>query len=182
MIICTLAATTSCNMQVKKERLARIDSLAVHLNYVREQLQSVDSIMIVNRTRDIGQTSAWVYENITDTLASKEGISFGDYMRVKKYYGKALGRYSEVSKELRYSEDQLKTLREDVSNNFYSEEEFNGYFNTEATSIKSLVRACDELMEIYASSNNKYERSKTEVVKMIDSVKSIIYASEPIAK
>lgn len=173
---------SACNSEVKKERLQRIDSLGVHLNYVNETLEEVDSAMLQNRINEIRKTSDWVYDNITDTLPKKPGLAFGDYLRTNKYLGQALSRYDEVKRELNYSERQVKTLRTDVENNFYSEEEFEGYFRTEAESVASLVSATDELKSRYDYSKERYNKFKPVVKDMVDSLKNVIYGSEPIAK
>lgn len=88
----------------------------------------------------------------------------------------ALARYGEVSRELQYSQKQLENLRKDVKESFYSEEEFAGYFKTEARSIGNLVNATDELKEKYASSNGRYAALKPVLNEIVDSIKSVIYA------
>lgn len=180
--ILTLIASTSCNQAVKQERVTRIDSLGVHLNYVGEVLNDVDSQMIWNRISDVDQTSAWVYDNVTDTLERKAGLTFGDFVRSKKYLTQALTRYGEVGRELRYSERQLATLRKDVENSFYSEEEFAGYFRAESRSVAKLVEATDELKTKYELSDEKYVRLKPQVKAIVDSIQSVIYANEPISR
>ena len=184
-ILTLLAMATSlvsCNEQVKEERIQRIDSLGIHLNYVDESLQDMDSVLLVNRTTEIDNTSSWVYDNITDTLDRVPGLTFGDYMRTKKYLGQSLERYDQVQRELRYSSKQLKSLREDVLNSFYSEEEFSGYFNTEAQSVKRLVDATDELKEKYQMSNDRYTKFKPKVNAIVDSIKAVIYDSKPVKR
>lgn len=177
-----LLSITSCNSTVKKERLQRIDSLGIHLNYVEETLSQLDSVLIDNRITDINQTSSWLLDNATDTLNRKSGIAIGDYLRSAKYLGQAKARYAEVSKELRYSKKQLDMLRADVKGSFYSAEEFRGYFNTEAQSIAKLISATDELKEKYQTSNEFFENNKPLAKQAIDSIKAIIYGSEPVSK
>ena len=163
---------SSCNSGVKKERNQRIDSLGIHLNYVEETLAQLDSVLIENRLVD----------NVTDTLNRKAGIAVGDFIRSGKFLDQAKSRYHEVSKELRFSKKQLETLRADVKKNFYSEEEFRGYFNTEAQSISKLVSATDELKEKYEKSNEFFARQKPLVKEAVDSVKAIIYGAEPVSR
>ena len=50
-----------------------------------------------------------------------------------------------------------------MENSFYSEEEFAGYFKTEASSIKSLVDATDELQSKYQLSDERYTKLKPQV-------------------
>ncbi|NQV54097.1 MAG: hypothetical protein HQ500_13005 [Flavobacteriales bacterium] len=170
------ASLVSCNQQVKEERLQRVDSLGIHLNFVAETLHDFDSVMLMNRIGDVDRTSTWVYDNVTDTLDRKPGIAFGDFQRTKKYLTQALTRYGEVSRELRYSEQQLENLRKDVKESFYSEAEFAGYFKTESRSIGNLVNATDELKEKYDSSNGQYTALKPMLNEIVDSIKSVIYA------
>ncbi len=174
--IALVTSLVSCNQQVTEERLQRIDSLGIHLNYVSETLNDVDSVMLMNRIGDVDRTSTWVYDNVTDTLERKPGLAFGDFQRSKKYLMQALARYGEVSRELQYSQKQLENLRKDVKESFYSEEEFAGYFKTEARSIGNLVNATDELKEKYASSNGRYAALKPVLNEIVDSIKSVIYA------
>lgn len=179
---CSLLTSTSCDQQLRKKRLARIDSLESHLNGVQDVLNNVDSVLLENRIRDIDQTSNWVYDNITDTLSAKPGLLFGDYMRSKKYLGQALTRYKDVRNELIYSKKQINTLRTDVQNGFYSQEEFKAYFDVEATSISKLNEAADELQSNYEMSTERYQKFKPGVNQLVDSIKSVIYAREPISK
>lgn len=176
------ASLLSCNQQVKEERLKRIDSLGIHLNYVSESLSEIDSALLTNRINDIERTSTWIYDNVTDTLDRSPGLAFGDFIRSKKYLNQSVGRFGEVSSELRYSEKQLENLRRDIKENFYSDEEFEGYFKTESRSIANLVGAVDELKNKYVSSNDQYMRLKPRITKIVDSIKSVIYASEPITR
>lgn len=178
----SLITFSSCNMQVKKERLEKIDSLGVHLNYVGEQLQSLDEQLLENRRSEIDHLSTWVWDNVEDTLPKKQGLAFGDLMRTTKYIKKAQSQYNEVSDEYNYSQEQLKTLRKDVENSFYSEEEFKGYFQTEARSIDALVKASDELKSNYDYSNSRYEKYKPTVDGLVDSIKAVIYSDEPVRK
>ncbi|HAQ69689.1 MAG TPA: hypothetical protein DCR48_01815 [Flavobacteriales bacterium] len=173
---------TSCNSATKKERLERIDSLGIHLNYVEETIAELDSVLIENRIADINQTNQWLGDNITDTLARVEGIAIGDFFRTGKFLGQAKSRYNEVSKELRFSKKQLETLRNDVKNSFYSEEEFSGYFNTESQSIAKLVDATDELKSKYEMSDTRFTKFKPLAKGIIDSIKTVIYGSEPVSK
>jgi uncharacterized coiled-coil DUF342 family protein len=167
---------TSCNQQVKEDRLKRIDSLGVHLNYIAETLEEMDSIMLVNRINDIRVSSGWIIDNITDTLDQRPGLIFGDFVRSKKYLEQAVTRYDEVRKELNYSRRQLETLRTDVKENFFSEEEFKGYFNTESASIERLIHATDELKSKYETSNERYTSLKPKMNHILDSIKAVIYA------
>ena len=180
MILCSLIATTSCNNDIKESRLRQIDSLGTHLNHVREVVGAVDSQMIVNRIQQMEETGSWVLDNLTDTLDPESGIILGDHLRCQKFYKKAILRYGQVKSELEFSEKQLATLRTDVKNSFYSEEEFTGYFKAEAESLDRLVKATDELEGTYESVNVSFERTKPGVTSLLDSIKSVIYSSEPI--
>jgi peptidoglycan hydrolase CwlO-like protein len=177
-----LVSLSACNRQVKKERIQRIDSLGVHLNYVGERLQELDEQLLENRRSEIDHLSSWVWDNVEDTLPKKQGLAFGDLMRSTKYLKKTQSQYKEVADEYNYSQEQLKTLRKDVENSFYSEEEFNGYFRTEARSIDALVKASDELKTNYEYSNERYEKYKPTVDALVDSIKAVIYSDEPIRK
>jgi hypothetical protein len=181
-LLVLLISLSSCNQKIKEARLAQIDSLGTHLNHVHEVVNSVDTNLIVNRMSEITRNGDWLLENITDTLAAKPGIELGDYLRSKKFYGKAFSKYGEVKAELIYSEKQLTALRNDVKNKFYSDEEFGGYFRTEAESIKALVAATDNLENSYGSLNEQYQFSKPRITGILDSIKNIVYSSEPITK
>ena len=173
---------TSCNSATKKERLERIDSLGIYLNYVEETIAEFDSAVIENRITDINQSNQWLGDNITDTLGRVEGLAIGDFFRTGKFLGQAKARYNEVSKELRYSKKQVETLRNDVRNSFYGEEEFNGYFNTESQSIAKLVDATDELKSKYEISDTRFKKFKPLAKGIIDSIKTVIYGSEPVSQ
>jgi len=182
LIVISAVIFGACNQGVKKERLKQLDSLGTHLNHVREIVESVDSQQVANRLTEIDKNSMWVFDNINDTLSRKPGMAFGDYLRTKKFFGKALDRYHLVNKELRFSEMQLANLRADVQNNLYTDEEFENYLESESESIERLSEASEELEASYGSVNAQYERVKPQVTTLLDSIKSVIYASEPIAR
>lgn len=170
----------SCNQAIKEERLKRVDSLSNELERSAELFAKVDSVLIMNRLADIDRTGLWIYDNATDTLDRDIGIVFGDFMRTKKYYNQCMTRYVDVRSELDYSSEQLDALRLDVKNNFYSEQEFKGFFNAEAESMAKLVSATYELEEKYLTTNDRYAKFKPVVNSMVDSIKAIIYAPEPV--
>lgn len=178
---CALALG-ACNQQVKRERMQQIDSLGTHLNHVREIVESIDSQQIAGRMTEIDNNSMWVFDNITDTLPREPGLAFGDYLRTKKFFNKALDRYTQVKRELIFSEKQLATLRTDVQNSFYADEEFMNYFNTESESIAKLTAAADDLQVKYQNVNTQYTQIKPRVTALLDSIKSVIYASEPAGR
>lgn len=179
MSVSLMLALSSCNNQVEKERLSKIDSLGTHLNHVREVVTAVDSALIVRRLDEMNHTGEWLLDNLTDTLDRQTGLVVGDYLRCQKFYRKSMDRYKLVRNELEYSEKQLQNLRTDVKNSFYSEEEFKGYFETEATSVERLVNATDELEGTYEAVNQQYQKFKPSVTEILDSIKSVIYSSEP---
>lgn len=170
---------TSCNQKTKTERLKRIDSLGVFLNHVGEVVAAFDSAEVTSRVQEIDKNSLWVFDNVTDTLDSKPGIAFGDYIRTKKFFGKAMDRYRVVKRELAFSTAQLANLREDVENGFYTNEEFRGHFKSEAESVAKLTAAADELTSKYETADGQYQRVKPQVASLLDSIKSVIYASKP---
>jgi len=174
--------STSCNQQVKEERIKRIDSLGVHLNYVNESLEQIDSVLLSNRIADIERNGDWLYENITDTLKREPGLAFADFLRSKKYFNRTLSRYNEVKAELAYSEAQLATLRNDVQNSFYSDEEFAGYFGTESASVSELVNTADNLTSSYESTNAQFDQLKPRITEIVDSIKTIIYDDMPLVQ
>jgi len=179
-IALSVITMTSCDSAIKNQRLKRIDSLGTYLNHVNEVTSNVDSALIEKRINNLSSTGDWVLANITDTLDPKPGITFGDHLRCKKFYDKSRLRLMQVKTELKYSEKQLQKLRTDVENSFYSDEEFEGYFKTEAQAIEKLVNASDELAATYESVNAQYDYTKPKVDAIVDSIKAIIYSPEPI--
>jgi hypothetical protein len=173
---------SSCNNKVKEERGKRIDSLGIHLNHVEDVLKTVDTIALTNWNSQIGQVESWLWDNVEDTLDLKSGIVIGDFLRTKKYIGKVESRYRDVKKETKYASKQLASLREDVKNNFYSEEEFKGYFGTESAAIDELVKAGDQLEVANGSLVERYKLIYPEATQIIDSIKTVIYGDKPRAK
>lgn len=180
LMLVIISTMSSCNQKQQAQRIQQIDSLGAFLNHVGEVVESIDSAQIEKRLVEMSASGAWVFENISDTLDRKSGLQFGDYMRCQKFYGKALQRYVQVKKELKFSETQLATLRLDVKNNLFSDNEFNGYLKTEAISIENLVKASEELQNGYTSANAQFESTKPAVNHLIDSVKSITHSPVPV--
>jgi len=179
LVIALAASLSSCSSKVKEERLTRIDSLGIHLNHVQDVLKSVDSVALENWSSEISRNEVWVWDNLTDTLEPQPGIIAGDYFRTKKFTGKVLGRYGQVKKEVGYAQTQLATLREDVKNSFYSEEEFHAFFNAEAEAMDKLVKAGDELESASGSVFERYKLIKPRFEHILDSIKTHIYGDKP---
>lgn len=165
---------TGCNQDVKQQRLSKIDSLGTHLNYIREVVDNIDPQVIENRVAELNRTGEWFLENLNDTLSRRPGIQLGDHLRCIHYYDKAMNHYDKVKNELKYSEEQLQSLRNDVKENFYSEEEFEGYFETEAEAITRLSDATTDLERSLEGVNAQYKFSKEQVKVIRDSVEAHI--------
>ncbi len=179
LLACVLAFT-SCNTEVKKERIQKIDSLGSLLNHVNELVAQVDEAKIQTRLSEMNLVGNWFLDNVEDTLDPKTGLILGDYLRCKKFYGKASQRLSQVKTELEYSEKQLSTLRGDVNNGLYNDDEFLIHFKSEAESAAKLMEATEELDRTYVSVNAQYAKTKAPVLTLKDSIKSVILSPEPI--
>lgn len=179
-LLATTVALSSCDAQVKKERIQKIDSLGSILNHVNEVVATVDDAKIQARLDEMNQIGNWFLDNVEDTLSPEPGIILGDYLRCKKFYGKASKRLSQVQTELEYSENQLSTLRADVNNGLYNDQEFLEHFSSESESAVKLMEATDELERTYESVNAQYDKTKAPVISLKDSIKSVILSPEHI--
>ena len=181
-ILAVGATLISCDARHKSERLAKIEKLGVELNQVAEFLNEVDSASMAQKIQSSDAKVNWIYENITDTLDRKNGIALGDYMGLNKTMSSTLNGYSQVKREYKYSESQLKSLRKDVENGFFTEEEFEANFETEEEAAERLNEAIEQLEHNLAQINNGYDKLDPIVSSYVDSVKSIILSPKPIAK
>lgn len=172
----------SCDARHKTERLAKIDKLGVELNRVAEFLNEVDSSSIALRIDDSEKNVNWIYENITDTLDRKNGIALGDYMGLNKTMRSTLMGYSQVKSEFRYSQNQVKSLRQDVENGFFTEEEFEKNFETEEEAVERLSEAVEQLENNMIKINSGYDRLNPIISAFVDSVKAVILSPKPVAK
>jgi hypothetical protein len=179
-ILVATVVLSSCNGQVKEKRIQQIDSLGSILNHVNEVVTSVDPDLITGRVSEINETGNWFLDNLEDTLDPEPGIVLGDFFRCKKFYNKAAVRYNQVKTELEYSEAQLSSLRADVNNGLYTDEEFDQHLKSEATSTAKLLEAADELDGSYTSVNTQFAKCKKAVVALKDSIKSIILSPDPV--
>ena len=177
-ILAIIVVLSSCNSEVKKERIQKIDSLGSLLNHVNEVVAGVDEAKIQSRLAEMNQMGNWFLDNVEDTLDPVSGIILGDYLRCKKFYNKAVTRLSQVNKELEYSEKQLSTLRSDVGNGLYDDSEFLIHFNSEAESTSKLIEATDELERTYVSVNAQFVKTKAPVVALKDSIQAVILSPE----
>lgn len=172
----------SCDTQVKEKRMARIDSLGIHLNHVEDVLAMVDTVALENWKSHISTEETWLWDNATDTLDPQPAILVGDLFRTKKYIGKVQARYSEVKKEAAYAKKQIATLREDVKNSFYSKEEFEGYFITEADAMEKLAKAADDLENANGSLVERYKKILPQATLVLDSIRNAVYDPTPRKK
>lgn len=177
LIVISLSA---CNQQVKNERLARIDSLQRYLPAVQSVLNEIDSARLQVGLNQIQQRQDWIFENVQDTFTKGPGMIISDYIRMEKYLGQSLMRFNEVKNELKYTRSQLNDLRTDVEEASLSEEEFNGYFNTEAEAVAELNDAAGDLATKYESIITKFNKLDKASAQVVDSIKAVIYSDKPL--
>lgn len=180
LLLLTGTIMLSCNNEVKQARIGQIDSLQSYLPEVEAIIQRIDSTSIARRTTNIERNTDWVFENVDDTLGKKFGLSFGDYGRLMKLYSKMNANYRKLKDEYAYTEKQLNTLEKDVKNNFYSAEEFEGYFATEEEALLDLLGMANSVNDTYYHLNERYNKLHAEVDSFITATKEIIYA--PVEK
>ncbi len=177
---CAGIVLSSCNQQVKNERLKRIDSLETYIPAVEAILDQIDSAQIELQLNQISQTEDWLLDNVDDTIPKKPGMIVADYFRVAKYLGQSLGRYKSVQIEVAYTKKQIQSLREDVINSFYSDEEFEGYFSTEADAVAKLNDAAGELATKHESISEEHKKLQMASTQVMDSIKAVIYSDQPL--
>lgn len=178
--IASLFLAFSCNSRQLADRTQEIDSLGVHLNRVREIVEGFDSAKVDAQMKEIEQFGNWLFENVTDTLEPKKGLLLGDFMRSKKYLNKTMSSYQVINRELAYSEKQLKSFRMDVSNGLITDEDYSKHFQTESSAIAALSDAAEQLESEYISNNDQFAKRQPLVAAFVDSVKSVIYSSNPV--
>lgn len=180
ILLCLAGLLSSCNEQIKKERLQRIDSLEAYLPAIQTILKQVDSARIERQLSDIKKTQDWIFDNVEDTIPKRAGMSIADYMRSEKYLSQSLSRYNGVRKELVYTKAQILTLREDVKKSFYSDEEFEGYFKAEAEAVAKLNEAAGELATKHETISESHKKLHAATTEAIDSIKSVLFSDQPI--
>ena len=146
--ILVIVAFSSCMSPEKKHCIKRIDSLMTYIDSTQFYFTKIDSVKIFKIFED--------YKKVADDAATysvnlKPVDSRWDYLipfaNIEKPLKKALSRYIKFQDEIRFSRNQLKTLRQDFKNDIIDSKKFVEYFQSECEAVNDMfmrIRHFDE--------------------------------------
>jgi hypothetical protein len=140
-----VSALMACNSEVRQNRLKRIEALEHQLGEADAHLQTVDTAMAQKRLKEINAINEWVFEHQRDTLHKRVGLPLSDILRSKKYFERSIIQSKVAFGAVNTCRTQLSALRRDVENDFYTDDEFIGYYDTEAKAVAVAITEAGNL-------------------------------------
>ena len=154
---------TSCVNKSKNEKLSQVDSLLSDVHAMHQSLSgfNFDSInIIVDETRNLMQ----VYSNADSKSLSNSDFKLFDYCgNIQRTFTKFNGAYSNIQKEITYSEQQLKDLMLDVKDDKISDSLFVEVIKTETEIILQLESDIKTKLDVLNSKWELYRIVKNEI-------------------
>ena len=154
---------TSCVNKSKNEKLSQVDSLlsdvhSMHLSISKFNFDSIN--IIVDETRNLMQ----VYSKADSKSLSNADFKLFDYCgNIQRTFTKFNSAYSNIQKEITYSEQQLKDLMFDVKDDKISDSLFVEVIKTETEIILQLESDIKTKLDVLNSKWELYRIVKNEI-------------------
>ncbi len=133
--VAVLTVILGCNHKEKTKRIAEIDSLNTLLDSIKTALDTVN-FSDVEKYQSIFSRNLEDYKKYNDGgKDDKTWPVITQYFSIKKGFKRYIEDYDSFRKELKYSRNQLESLKKDVKRNIISKEDYSKYINTEKQAI-----------------------------------------------
>ena len=148
----TLAA---CSNEQTKQQLAQLQELQQHYEKVNTQFANLPLDWFQEKLKENEIKTAFIQNNIQDTIDKNTAFTFGDFMRLRRNIKKFQAAYEEQEKNLMFAQNQLNSLTTDVNNELIDKVDFETYFQRESKALNDIAERVEQL-ERWA--NNLKER------------------------
>ncbi len=147
--------------------VSQVEELEETIQKAQQSIVTIDTSKIGNALRISTGNLKFIQENFKDTMDKETAFLMSDYSASRKSLKRLLENYSDVIRELSYSQSQLANLKLDVENNVMEEQKFNDYYSSESKSVEKLDEYAKNIVEWYASALRMYEEKNSAVEKIV---------------
>ena len=179
-----LVLASSCNQSKYNKEINSIDVLLSSLDSSQTILLSLDT-SAANANWDSIKGKIIIlktyYDSKKDTVERKESFLVSDYYSMRKPFRTFSSRYQSALKEIKFSQEQLLALKQDLSNNLMKEELVKKHLLIETSATQTLVLDVKKLQKNIELNTLKLKRVQPQIDSLI-SVLKIIEPSEESSK
>jgi hypothetical protein len=181
MIGTILVLSTSCKNNSFSNEVKTCDSLLTILKMNDSIITNVDSAMFVDLRKDVADAILAIenhYKSTKDTMSKKNAFLLSDYRLVFKGVKRFDQHYNEYKKEVKYSIQQVNSLKTDLINKSITEPLAKRFLAEEIKSVIELdmkVRSFDTMNK---STREKYIEQKPVIIQFQDSLTSSLSISK----
>lgn len=176
-----LVLSTSCKNNSFSNEVKTCDSLLTILKKNDSIITNVDSAMFIDIRKDVADAILAIenhFKATKDTMSKKNAFILSDYRLVFKGVKRFDQHYNEYKKEVKYSIQQVNSLKTDLINKSITEPLAKRFLAEEIKSVTELdmkVRSFDTMNK---STREKYIEQKPVIIQFQDSLTSSLSISE----
>lgn len=174
LFIATAALMTACNSDLSEE-IAKVELMEqkvdeaemIFLSWNLDSLKTAGKAINakVNMIKELLETG-----NID--ISDEEAITVADFKAAAKAFKKMDLKVPQIIEEIGYSREQLRALKNDLSNASHSKDEFSSYLKNENQACVTLLDSVKKLDEGFQKSNSRVYRLGPGIDKFIDRLSS----------
>ncbi|HNW71193.1 MAG TPA: hypothetical protein PKI01_12365 [Bacteroidales bacterium] len=169
LAIISIAAFSSCNQAVKKNQLARIDSLITIIDTTTSHLNAINRDTVARKYKAYQETNKKVAEHYQKYRNEENWGYVCNYQNVRKPFKTMVFNYNSFKADLKSAREQLENLKHDVQEGLISEEEFNNFFTLEAKNTNDVSIKINKQVESVLNQYKNFDTIQPYMLKLIDS-------------
>lgn len=171
VILISTVAFCGCGGKKHPRITAKIDSLYIVIDSIEKNLFSTDTVIIKKAFEEYSTNIGLIRDNFNDKKEDSVWSVITTYGLIRKPLKDFIRNYPGYYKEIKYSRNQLDSLKADIENGNIEENKVKEYADYEADAVNSLkilvdisVNGAKEKLKLFDSLNPK-------VIKVIDKLK-----------
>jgi len=176
-VLVIVIALSSCNNAVKKQQLAKVDSLMAVIATASAHLNKINKDTVTKRFQDYKETNKKVFEHYKEYRNDENWKYLCAFQEVRKAFKTVSLNYNTYMNELKTSKKQLEDLKYDVDHKLISKDEFRGFFLIEAQSADRISYKINTQVENVLRQYKNFDTVHPYLLKLIES-----YPKESTAK
>jgi len=159
----------SCEPNPYKEEVQNLDQLINQIEKSSTKLVQIDTTGLSDKWReykDNVNTITGSYKESGDTIGSDLAMILSDYKQLKKPYSEFKDAYASALEELKFTKNQLLTLKHDLENNILEPPVAEKMIQSEKMAAKKIMEQVEQL----ARTDSVTQVKAIEISATIDSV------------
>lgn len=169
--ICLLA---SCGMQPKlQDEITIVDSLENEVKEIEKEFEAIDVSKAEGIYEDVTSNLDESMKLLENSATNEQGRYISNYANITKAFKKMSFKVAKLSKEIAFTKDQLKNLKQDLENDLLEKEVAQKYIQEEREAIETLRESVDEFSNGLDYAYNTYNKLTPDFVNFIDSLKTV---------